>query len=339
MRSNLANKYRPQEFSEVVGQSSIVKILEQQVEQQAYKHAYLFCGPTGCGKTTLARILASKINNGLNGLEELDAASNNGVDNVRNIVKSAKERSVDSTYKIFLIDECHAISSAGWNAFLKCIEEPPTYTIFIFCTTEVNKVPATIINRCQRYNLSKISTSAIVDRLKYICNQEQFTYTDEAINYISKVSDGGMRDAISRLEKVVSLSTNVNIDNTLAALGSYSYDIFFDLVNAIIDGNEQEIIEIIGTMYYYGSDLQLFINELFKFCLDITKYTIFQNMELLEIPITYEDNIKNSINFDDASKYYMIITNKLLELKNTLKTETNLRASIEIALLNISRWE
>lgn len=336
---SLSVLYRPQDFNEVVGQSSIVKILEQQINQKNYKHAYLFCGPTGCGKTTLSRILATKINGSMLGLEELDAASNNGVENVRNIVKSAKERSVNSQYKIFLIDECHAITNAGWQAFLKCIEEPPAYTIFMFCTTEANKVPATIINRCQRYNLSKISTNAISERLKYICNQEKFTYTDEAIDFISKVSDGGMRDAISRLEKVISLSTEVNIENTLTALGSYSYNVFFNLVNAIIDGNEKEIIDIIANIYYEGADLQLFINEFFKFCLDITKYTIFQNMSLLEIPSSQEEKIKNSINFDNASKYYMIITNKILELKNLLKNETNLRAIIEVTLLNISRWE
>jgi DNA polymerase-3 subunit gamma/tau len=202
MAESLATEYRPKEFSDVCGQESIIRILQKQIDLKEYKHSYLFTGPSGCGKTTLGRILASKINGSLSGLEELDAASNNGVDNVRNIVKSAQERSISSKYKIFLIDECHSLTNAAWQAFLKCIEEPPEFTIFIFCTTDPQKVPATIVNRCQRYNLSKISTDKIIDRLGYICRCKGFTNYQESIEYIGKISDGGMRDAIATLEKL-----------------------------------------------------------------------------------------------------------------------------------------
>ena len=148
MAESLAVKYRPQKWEDVCGQTSIIRILIRQLELNQLRNAYLFAGASGCGKTTLARIFANRINNNIGYPEEIDAASNNGVDNVKAIIKSAQERAIDSKYKIFIIDECHMITPQGWNAFLKCIEEPPKYTIFIFCTTEKNKVPDTIKNRC-----------------------------------------------------------------------------------------------------------------------------------------------------------------------------------------------
>ena len=336
---SLSTIYRPKDFSEVCGQSAIIKILERQVELQEYKHAYLFTGPSGTGKTTIARILTSKINGNLDGLEELDAASNNGVDNVRAIVKSAKERSINSKYKVFIIDECHALTNAAWQAFLKCIEEPPEFTIFMFCTTDPNKIPDTIINRCQRYNLCKVSAEKINERLQYICNREGFTNFKETTEYLSKISAGGVRDAISKLEKVASFSNDLSMENALKALGGYSYDLFFPLVNSIIDGNEKEVIKTISDVYYGGTDLLLFVNEFFKFCLDVTKYAIFGSIDITEIPTNYEQNMKDSTNFDDAAKYYMVITNKLLELKNAIKNDMSVKSTVEIAFINMTRWE
>lgn len=336
---SLSVKYRPHDFNEICGQSAIVKILEKQIQLKKYKHSYLFTGPSGTGKTTLARILASKINGNLNGLEELDAASNNGVDNVRNIVKLAKERSVDSEYKIFIIDECHVLTSAAWQAFLKCIEEPPEFTIFIFCTTDPQKIPDTIINRCQRYNLSKISNEVVEERLRYICSQENFTNFNESVSYLTKIAAGGMRDAISLLEKAASFSSDLALDNVMEALGLYSYDKFFSLVNNIIDGKESDVISAISDLYYSGNDLSRFVDEFFKFCLDITKYSIFGSLEITNIPLSYEKKAKDSTNFDNADKYYMSITNKLLNLKNSIKNEPLTKEVIEVELLNLTRCE
>ena len=153
----LAVKYRPRIWDDITEQKSIVKILKRQIETKTFKNAYLFAGASGAGKTTASRIFANEINNHQGSPIEIDAASNNSVDNVRNIVKSAQERAIDCEYKIFIIDEAHALSNAAWQAFLKCIEEPPEYTIFIFCTTDPQKIPATILNRVQRYNFTKIS--------------------------------------------------------------------------------------------------------------------------------------------------------------------------------------
>lgn len=339
MPESLAVRYRPQDFEDVCGQSSIIRILRRQVELKEYKHAYLFTGPSGCGKTTLARIMASKINGSLAGLEELDAASNNGVDNVRSIIKAAQERSISSKYKIYIIDECHALSNQAWQAFLKCIEEPPEFTIFMFCTTDPQKIPATIIGRCQRYNLSKISTDVIRERLDHICKTEGFTNYHESIDYIAKISDGGARDAIATLETVASAGTDISIENTLAALGAYSYDLFFNLVNSIIDSNQVEVARIVSDVYHQGNDLRLFVDQFFIFCLDVAKYCLFQSTDMIGIPSSFEEQLKSSINFDNPSKYYMYIVDRLLELKNSIKNDTSVRTTVEATFLRIARWE
>ena len=339
MAESLANKYRPQTLEDIVSQSSIVKILQRQCELQEYKHAYLFVGSSGVGKTTIAKALARRINGSLAGVEELDAASNNGVENVRNLLKAARERAIGAKYKIFIIDECHALSLAGWQAFLKGIEEPPEFTIYMFCTTDVQKVPPTIINRCQRYNLAKISADKIEERLRYICKEENFTNYAETCAYISKTCGGGMRDAISLLEKAASFSRDLSIENALEALGTYSYTTMFELVNAIIDGRQDITLRIIDLLSSSGKDLKLFIDQFFGFTLDITKYCLFKSLDLLTIPSTEEEALKNSTNFDNAASYYMVIVDKLLTLKNAIKNEVELKSVVEAHFLKMCRWE
>ena len=337
MAESLAVKYRPREWADVCGQYSIVKILTRQLERDEIKNCLLFCGTTGSGKTTCGKLLARKINKGVGEPIEIDAASNNGVDNVREIIASAQERAIDGKYKIFIIDECHGLSNQAWQAFLKCIEEPPKYTIFIFCTTDPQKIPDTIKNRVQIYRFSRISVDKIKERLAYICRCEGFTNYNESIDYLAKLAEGSMRTAISYLEKAASYSTDLDINNVLASLGNYSYDVFFKLVDNMVDRNEAEVLKIISDFYDEGNDLKLFVDQFMNFCMDITKYALFKSAEVTRLPSSYESAMQYSTNISNADKYFMYVVDKLLELKNMLKNDNSPRSTIEIIMLQITR--
>lgn len=331
---NLATKYRPHEFTDVMSQKAIIKILEQQIKTKTFKNCIMFTGPSGCGKTTIARILANKINNGYGSPLEYDAASNNGVDNVRAIIEIAQERSLDSEYKVIVLDECHQITSAGWAAFLKCVEEPPKYTIFMFCTTDPQKVPMTIQNRCQIYNLSRIDLDSIKNRLYYVCNQENYHVEPNAIDYISKLAEGSMRQALTYLDKCKDYSTDITMNNVIACLGNYSYDIYFDLTNAVIDNNKQKIVVIIEQCYENGSDLKLFISNYMKFILQLTKYTLFKSMNGIDIPLNLEEKIKYTTGIENNVVWFNKYLDKILKLKSLIKNDSDVKTTIEVCLLS-----
>lgn len=343
MNESLAVKYRPQTFENVLGQNSVIKILKRQLELKTFKNAYLFAGPSGDGKTTLARIFANEINKHQGTPIEIDGASNNGVDNVRAIIEDSKTRALDSEYKIFVIDECHAISNAGWQAFLKCIEEPESaYTIFMFCTTDPQKVPTTIQNRVIRLNLTRVKTEDITNRLTYIAKQENLTNYEESCSYISKLSGGSVRTAISMLEKCAGFSSDLSLNNVLTCLGNFSYETFFDLTNDLIDGNQAQAISIIEDCYNSGFDLKQFVEQYLDFILDVNKYCLFKSIETTKIPSVFEKNSTHQClgyicSIENNTVYYNKLVNKLLELKNTLKYDTNQKSTIEIELINICR--
>ena len=330
--SNLAVKYRPREFRDVLSQDSVVKILEKQIETGTFSNCLIFSGASGCGKTTLARIFANKVNNGLGEPIEIDAASNNSVDNVRMIVDSAIERSLDSKYKVFILDEAHMITTAGWNAFLKCIEEPPTYTLFIFCTTDPHKIPVTISNRCQIFKINRVKVEDIKNRLLYICNEEGFKALD-GVDYISKISNGSLRQAISYLDKCKDYSTEITLNNAIECLGNYSYDVFFKLTNFIIDGDNVNVIECIEDLYNSGTDLSMFIDNYFSFILQILKYIIFNNIELTTIPASLENDVKYVVNIDEPFNWFSSYLNKILDIKKSIKFDNDMKTTIEVMLI------
>lgn len=335
MSESLPIKYRPKEFDDVCSQGVIIKILKQQIATKSFKNAYLFSGPSGCGKTTLARIFANKINNGLGYPIEIDAASNNGVDSVRNIIEGVDQRSLESEYKIYIIDECHMLTTQSWNALLKTIEETPKYTIFIFCTTEYHKVPVTIQNRCQQYFLARVPDNLIVNRLTDICIKENYKFTSDGLFQICKLANGSMRQAISYLEKVKDYSDLISLDNVLSVLGDFGYDLYFKLVNAIIDKNDREIISLVDTLYSNGNDLVLFIDQFLVFLLDLTKYIIFNSFDVISIPKSYKDSIDYAVNVEENKKYYNHLVNKVLEIKQAIKGDSLIKTTVQIMLLQL----
>ena len=334
---SLAVKYRPATFEEVLGQTSTITILKKQLEKKAYTNCYLFAGPSGEGKTTTARLFASSINGKPNSYIEIDAASNSSVDSVRSIIASAYERSIDSEYKIYIIDEAHAISSAGWQAFLKCIEEPPKYTIFMFCTTNPEKIPDTIKNRVMRFNLSRISTDLIRERLELICKKEGYTNYFESCDYIAKLADGGCRDAIAMLEKCAGYDIDLSIDNVLKCLGNLSYKKMFELTNAIIDGNEPLVIQIVEDFYNEGNDLKLFIDKYLDFVLDLNKYSLLKSMNCVKIPSSLENDMKYATGIENAPNYFGKLVNSVLNIKIQIKYDNNARTTVEALLLSAAR--
>ena len=332
----LATKYRPKEFSDVVSQEHIVESLNKQIVEKTFKNVYLFTGSSGCGKTTIARIMANMINNGEGHPIEIDAASNNGVDKIRNIVDHASERDI-STYKVIIIDECHVLTNAAWQAFLKCLEEPPKYTIFIFCTTDPQKIPDTILNRVMRFNLTRIPTDKIKERLLMICREEKFTNYEESVDYIAKLANGGMRDAIALLDKVAAYSTDFKIETTLDVLGDFSYKIMFDLTNAIIDGNDNLVITTIEDLYNKGYDLKLFIEHFLDFALDLFKYSIFRDLDSIKIPGIFKEDLIYTVGEGDSKNYYSRFVDRILEIKNAIKYDTNLFSTIEVMMIKMCR--
>ncbi len=342
---SLATKYRPKTFEEVCEQSSTKKILQRQLETNTFTNVYLFSGPSGDGKTTIARIFANELNHGQGSPIEIDGASNNGVDNIRLLIDEAKTRAIDSEYKVMIVDECHMITNAGWNAFLKCIEEPPKYTIFIFCTTDPQKIPTTILNRVMRFNLSKISTEAIKQRLVYICEQEHFVNYDEACRYISQLSAGGMRDAIAMLEKCAGYNTDLDITNVIDALGNFSYETFLKLNNALYDNNQKEVLSLVDEIYNSGKDIKIFIEQFLDFALDLNKYCLFNDITVTKIPSSIEkprfkgdtNCVQYAVGIEDAVKFFNHLVSALLELKISLKYDTMPRTTIAVKFLNICR--
>tara|TARA_B110000444_G_scaffold255864_1_gene291113 strand:- start:12620 stop:14287 length:1668 start_codon:yes stop_codon:yes gene_type:complete len=263
-----ALKYRPNNFESVIGQSSITKTLENAIKQNQLPQAILFCGPRGVGKTTCARILAKKINENEEksndfsfNIFELDAASNNGVDDIRNLIDQVRIPPQTGKYKVYIIDEVHMLSGQAFNAFLKTLEEPPSYAIFILATTEKHKVIPTILSRCQIYDFKKIITDDIKVYLEKIANTEKIKFEEEALYLIAKKSDGALRDALSIFDRLVNF-TEGNITKKLAFdnLNVLDYDIYFEAYEYLIDNDITNTLLLLNTVIEKGFDGQHFID-------------------------------------------------------------------------------
>ena len=337
-----ALKYRPDNFNSVIGQSSITKTLENAIKQNQLPQALLFCGPRGVGKTTCARILAKKINENQESSDdfsfnifELDAASNNGVDDIRNLIDQVRIPPQTGKYKVYIIDEVHMLSGQAFNAFLKTLEEPPFYAIFILATTEKHKVIPTILSRCQIYDFKKISTDNIKLYLENIAKSEKIKFDDEALYLIAKKSDGALRDALSIFDRLVNF-TEGNITKELAYenLSVLDYDIYFKAFNQLIENDITNIILLLNEVIEKGFDGQHFIDGFSSHLRDLmvskdnkTQVLLEQNKSLLNRYI--EQANKKSLNFiltaieltEDCSYRY--------------RTSKNQRLLVEICLMKL----
>ena len=329
---SLAIKYRPKTWEDVVEQQTIKDILTQQLETGTIKNAYLFVGGAGTGKTTCARIFANEINKGEGNPIEQDAASNNSVEDARALIQQAKTKSLDSEYKVFIIDECHMLSTAAWNALLKLIEEPPAKSIFIFCTTDPQKIPKTILSRVQRYDFQRISQSGITNRLADIIVSEKVPHADnDAVEYIAKIADGGMRDAITMMDKCLSYSDDLTMENVVKALGLNDYDIMFELNTAILENKPDDIISIIESIHSSGKDLKIFMKSYMQFLLDMCKYHVLGDFKYVNIPNIYEKELESDGDYEKWRIKELLTT--IIRLNTDIKWDTSPKHVIEATLL------
>ena len=265
-----ARKYRPTSFNDVIGQDHVTTTLKNAIENKKVAQSLLFCGPRGVGKTTCARIVAKMVNNlewndplknnnDLN-IYELDAASNNSVDDIRNLIEQVRYAPQSGKFKVYIIDEVHMLSNAAFNAFLKTLEEPPSYAIFILATTEKNKVIPTILSRCQIHDFNRIEIDDIKNRLKKISELEGVSTEDDALHIIAQKSDGALRDALSILDLMITYSTEKKItyENVIRNLNILDYDYFFKITDFILKNDSSSCFLILDEILKLGFESKHF---------------------------------------------------------------------------------
>ena len=358
----LYRQFRPDTFEDVKGQDHIVKTLRNQIKADRIGHAYLFCGTRGTGKTTVAKILARAVNcehpvdgNPCNecascraiasgasmNVIEIDAASNNGVDNIREIREEVAYPPTEGRYKVYIIDEVHMLSIGAFNALLKTLEEPPSYVIFILATTEAHKIPVTILSRCQRYDFRRISQETILKRLEDLMEKEQVDAEEKALRYVAKKGDGSMRDSLSLLDQCIAfyLGEKLTYDRVLEVLGAVDTDVFSELLRLVLAEQITDAIALLDRLILDGRDLTQFVN-------DFTWYL--RNLMLLKASDDMEDILDISTeNLAQLREEAAMIRNDTLmrfirifsELANSIRYSVNKRVMLEMALIKLCKPE
>lgn len=354
-------KWRPMVFDDIVGQGHITQTLKNQIINDKVGHAYLFCGTRGTGKTTCAKVFSRAVNcinpqdgNPCNECEickgiidesildvkEIDAASNNGVDNIREIREDVRYVSTNAKYTVYIIDEVHMLSPGAFNALLKTLEEPPEHVIFILATTEAHKVPQTILSRCQRFDFKRIQPSDIILRMKEIAHGDSLNITDDAFKLLASLADGSMRDGLSILERVVSACGNeITAENITSTLGISASESIFKIISAIADGNVNNIIEVIDTLMSDGKDLKVFIDSLIKTFRDMLICKISDSPDDV-LDYTAEDMVKLKSLADKMS--FEKLSHSAAALSDTQADTRWVRAPriiYELALIKLARPE
>jgi DNA polymerase III subunit gamma/tau len=365
-----ARKYRPQRFSDVVGQSHVSVTLKNALRTEHVAHAFLFCGPRGVGKTTNARILAKILNctdrqvdyeacgkcsscqsfdqSASFNIFELDAASNNSVDHIRSLVEQTRIPPQQGRYKVFIIDEVHMLSQAAFNAFLKTLEEPPAHAIFILATTEKHKIIPTILSRCQIFDFRRIQIPDIVSHLQKICDTEGLTAEPDALHIIAQKADGALRDALSIFDRIVSASTDKSIryDDVIENLNVLDYDYFFKLTDALLLEDLSSVMNIFDDILKKGFDPEIFINGLAEHIRNILVSKDLQTLQLLEVgevlKVRYQKQaVLSPMNFlltalnlcNDCDVNFKTARNKRLHVEMTLIKTTYIQRAVDLATM------
>ncbi len=355
----LYRRWRPTIFEDVVGQEHISKTLKNQIKNSGIAHAYLFCGTRGTGKTSMSKIFAKAVNclhpqdhNPCNQCEickgiqhesimdviEIDAASNNGVDNIRELRENVKYPPTKGRYKVYIIDEVHMLSTGAFNALLKTLEEPPEFVIFILATTESHKIPATILSRCQRFDFKRISEKDIVKWLGRICNELNYETEEEALQLIARNSDGAMRDALSILDQCMAFSSEkVTREDVINILGTVTDEILFELVDHIIEGNSRNAMALIESLVQSGKDIHQFLNDLIGHYRNLMMTKIAGQQEGIihlsneSIERLFQQGNKTEIN------HIMRAVRILSETEAESKWSTQPRVLLEVAIIKLTQ--
>ena len=359
----LYRKWRPENFNDVKGQDTIVTTLRNQINADRIGHAYLFCGTRGTGKTSVAKIFAKAVNceHPVNGnpcgecptckaiaagtsmnVIEIDAASNNGVDNIRQIREEVQYSPTEGRFKVYIIDEVHMLSIGAFNALLKTLEEPPAYVIFILATTEVAKIPITILSRCQRYDFHRITIETIADRLSELMKAEGLNVEDKAIKYVAKAADGSMRDALSLLDQCLAfyLGKDLKYENVLDVLGAVDTAVFSKMLSTILSGDVAACMSLMEELIMQGRDLSQFVTDFIWYLRNLLLIKTTKDVDRIEDVIEVSaDNLqdlkKDAQNVDiDTLMYYIRV---LSELSNDLKFSTQKRVKAEITFIKLMR--